>query len=351
MDLKLIKEIASKGIILSLLIIMGKIAYLFLFGDVFSHFNPIGYFNPYLDNLDLDWSLNLLVLSLFFSIPLSVSIALGKRSLEKEISKKIFYKMPLYSLISSIIIFFIIMFIIPDVYLSIYLLMGTVLNMCISFPFALYYYAVYYHNNEKIKYYFHLVPIVLLFIFIIYNILSIILIFNYSFCDSHLLVNPHKKWVDSHSWCNLEKALKYNSPAVCSNDTEFGVYGNNEEYTTCLTWLAIKKNDITLCEYINDSGNYWIVDDVKRCEDEVITYWQKHNIQLPVWCSTTNDGNSLIKGKIFSNKYPHGKEDYCSEDGITLRKGRCSEKGYGYFIDTNCLGRGSGKCQDGACIT
>ena len=48
-----------------------------------------------------------MVYPLLFIMPLVISIILGKRYLDKEYSKKIFYKMPVYSILPSIASMFI----------------------------------------------------------------------------------------------------------------------------------------------------------------------------------------------------------------------------------------------------
>lgn len=57
----------------------------------------------------------------------------------------------------------------------------------------------------------------------------------------------------------------------------------------------------------------------------------------------------LTKGKVFSDQYPNGKEDYC-QDSKNLMEGRCSNNKYiPYQMD--CTKLGSYECKDGACIS
>jgi hypothetical protein len=69
-------------------------------------------------------------------------------------------------------------------------------------------------------------------------------------------------------------------------------------------------------------------------------------------CKDNDEANHLIKGKVISDQYPEGIDDYCSvaEEGTYLMEGTCAEGKY-KGVQFNCSSLGSNyKCAEGACI-
>ncbi|MFH1065601.1 MAG: hypothetical protein V1734_03810 [Nanoarchaeota archaeon] len=94
---KHIKEGIITGLLIFLVIFLGIISGLVLKGYLHS------YYYTYVSKFLEDHGIKCVVYPLLFIMPLVISIILGKSYLNKEYSKKLFYKMPLYSIFPSFI--------------------------------------------------------------------------------------------------------------------------------------------------------------------------------------------------------------------------------------------------------
>lgn len=232
---KIVKESIISGLFIFFLVYLGLSLFSFILGGVFSGKNP---FDMY---LSMKIAGLFLVLSLITSFSLSISFIYGKGLLQKEYSKKIFYKMPLFTLGLSFLISLPLMFIwgastcsaegcaFMILFVPLCCFFGAICLAIVSILFATYFYSS--QNKIYLKKFFVWLFIIILIVESVWLSVAI------------LQVSTSQKCGVAEYECVVKNALKENNLFICDQMGDFIKH-------RCFAQYGIAKNDPSVCNYI-----------------------------------------------------------------------------------------------------